>query len=244
MDNATYIALSFQMPLFRQMAVIANNMANANTTGFKAENMMFESYLEKIGNEQVAGKQKASFVNDIATYQDTKQGSLEATNNPLDVAINGKGYFVIETPQGERFTRAGSFHVNADGQLVNPQNYPVVGDGGAIEFAPEDVNIKIGENGIVTANNGDIRGQLRVAGFENEQMLDQGENGLFSTKADAIAASNFTIAQGMLENSNVNPVLAMTQMIEVQRSAGRVTDMLRNMHDLTLKAISTFTVKA
>src|SRR5262249_30884577 len=118
MENALLIGLSRQMALERQIDVVANNVANLNSTGFKADNSLFEQYLMPLARENRFNPQdrQVSFVEDRGTWRDLRQGGLQATGNPLDVAIDGNGYLVVQTPTGERYTRNGALQINAQGQ--------------------------------------------------------------------------------------------------------------------------------
>ena len=183
MENTSFIALSRQGTLRRQMSVIAHNIANMNTTGFKGEKMMFIQHLEKSrGGERILGE-KIAFVRDIATVRDTSEGSLTKTGNPLDMALSGDGYFVVETEAGERYTRNGRFRLDEAGQLVNQQGDAVLSDGGQpFFFAPGDTEITVSRDGIITTENGAL-GRLRVVTFENQQELSASAGGLYSSEA-------------------------------------------------------------
>ena len=126
MENAGLVALSRQMALFRQMDVIANNIANANTNGYKAENTVFAEFVK---NSAEVGGEPVSFTRDMATVRDLKQGDIKPTHRQLDVALEGEGYFTVETPLGVRYTRVGSFQINQEGNLVTQQGYNVLGEG-------------------------------------------------------------------------------------------------------------------
>src|SRR5215471_6740166 len=134
MQNALLVGLSRQMSLQREMEVVANNIANIDTNGFKADFALFEEYLmpgARDGNFRVADS-PVSFVRQRGTLIDLNQGPLQRTGNPLDVAINGNGFLVINTPQGERYTRNGALQVNQQGELVTSEGYQVLSDGGPI----------------------------------------------------------------------------------------------------------------
>ena len=145
MENASLIGLSRQTALRRQLDVIANNLANVNTPGFKAERMMFEEYLMPVANMEMARQRDGnmSYVQDLATIRDYAAGTLVQTENPLDVAIQGDGWFVVDTENGERYTRNGGFMLNAGGELVTSEGHPVMGEAGPIVFGTEDVDIAI-----------------------------------------------------------------------------------------------------
>ena len=143
MENALLVGLSRQMVLERQMDVVANNVANVNTNGFKADNSLFEQFLMPVARENRFNvpDRLLSFVNDRGTWRDDRPGSVEVTNNPLDVAIDGNGYLVVQTANGERYTRNGALQINAQGQLVTADGAPVLGDNGPIVFQNTDHNV-------------------------------------------------------------------------------------------------------
>src|SRR4029077_9358552 len=134
MENALLIGLSRQTALERQLDVIANNIANVNTTGYKADKTLFEQYLNTPAHEDnfVGGDRRVSFVQDRGTYRDMTQGSLEGTSNPLDVAINGSPFLTVQTPAGERYTRDGNLHIDNTGTLVTANGNQVLGANGPI----------------------------------------------------------------------------------------------------------------
>ena len=138
MDNAVLVGLSRQMALGREMDVVANNIANLNTTGFKADGSIFEEYLFRRAARAASSGSRASFVLDRGVWHDMSQGSIERTGNSLDVAIDGKGFMVVQTPNGERYSRNGSLQISPTGQLVTSDGYPVLGDGGPITLQSTD----------------------------------------------------------------------------------------------------------
>lgn len=231
MDNGIYISLSRQMGLFREMEVVANNLANVNTTGYTGEKMMFDDYLVKGGQGP-----KQAYTNDLATYRDTTQGRLEVTENALDMAVSGEGYFVIQTPLGERYTRAGNFQIDVNGVLVTDQGNPVrtVG-GGQLVFEPEDTDIEIREDGLVVVN-GEERGQLEVVEFANRQFLVPVGNTMFKADAAPMPAQNSRVLHGVLERSNVDPIMEMTRMLTVSRSVGSTAKLIDAQYELQRKA--------
>ncbi len=242
MDNTLYIALARQMQLFRTMDAVANNVANVNTTGYKKESVAFSEYVIDAGR-----RQNVAFSNDIATVRSLEQGALEITNNPLDAAIQGNGYFVVDAPEGERYTRAGNFTRNVDGELVTPQGFPVQGEGGnPILLLPGDFDIRIGQDGTIVARNGQeevLRGQLRIVKFADQRDLDKVGDTQFTAAGGAapepaIVFEDFKLAQGALENSNVNSVKEMTEMIRVSRRVGSTARMMQSLHDMTSDAVS------
>ncbi len=226
METTTFIALSRQATLRRQMDVVANNIANMNTSGFKGERMMFVEHLVKSrGGEKILGE-KLSYVRDISTMRDLSEGPLEQTGNPLDVAIAGEGYFTIQTDTGNRYTRNGRFKLDEGGQLVNQAGQPVLSDGGQpFFFAPGDGMPTIGPDGTIATKNGQL-GRLAVVTFENQHRLRPGAGGLFATEAEAKPVEKPRVQQGMLEGSNVQPIVEMSRLIEVQRTYEGVRNFL------------------
>src|SRR5262245_20021822 len=132
MQNTLLVGLSKQIVLERQIDVVANNVANIGTTGYKADRSLFQEYLASGAHEDnfMSGDRRISFVQDRATFHDFSQGPSEETKNPLDVAIDGAGFLVVQTPAGERYTRDGNLHINNQGQLVTASGYPVLGNSG------------------------------------------------------------------------------------------------------------------
>lgn len=242
MDTSAYVVLSRQLGLFRQMDVIANNVANASTNGFKSEQMLFTEYLMNSGSGQL--KRSVSFSNDLATVRDKSQGQMTTTNRPLDAAINGEGYFVVDTPLGPRYTRVGNFTIDSQGQLVTPQGYALQGDGGPIVFDETDEKIVIREDGTVAAIiEGGIqeeRGKLSVVKFDNDSFLREAGNGFYTSEEDPVTADeeNYKVAQGILEGSNVNSVNELTNMIKVNRSVGLTSKFLSDVNELQRRAIT------
>lgn len=201
------------------MQTIANNLANVNTTGFKADRMMFVEHLVKSEGGERLIDPKLAFVRDIATRVDFSEGPLEATGNELDVAIRGEGFFVVQTENGdERFTRSGRFQLNADGELTTPEGNRILGEGNQpIVVGPTDVDIEITPEGTISSRNGEI-GQLRIVRFENLQNVDRESGGLINTDQQPLDAPDVRVVQGSLEGSNVSPVVELGKMIQLQRT--------------------------
>ncbi|MGB0683140.1 MAG: flagellar basal-body rod protein FlgF [Magnetovibrionaceae bacterium] len=237
MESTLGVILSRQGVLRRKMDLIANNLANMNTTGFKGEKMMFVEHLERSkGGETVFGD-KVAYVRDVASVRDTTEGPFKQTGNPLDLAIDGDGYFAVQTPMGERYTRAGNFTVDRDGQLVTQQGYPVLTDAGTpITFAPTDGEITITGEGIVNTRNGEI-GRLRLVAFDDPYELRKISGQMFETEQVPVPTQEPRIAQGMLEQSNVIPIIEMTQMIEVSKSYQRTSRIIQQEDERIKKMI-------
>jgi len=237
METPTLVALSRQTTLRREMDVVANNIANMSTSGYKGERMMFVEHLVKSpGGEQLLGD-KISYVRDIATMRDLSAGPLEQTGNPLDVAIQGDGYFVIQTDAGNNYTRNGRFQLDEGGQLVTASGNPVLSDGGQpFFFAPGDTKIAIARDGTVSTQNGDL-GRISVVSFENQHQLRPGAGGLYHTEATPTPVERPDVTQGMLEGSNIQPVIEMARMIEVHRAYDAVKGFVEKEDDRMRKMI-------
>jgi flagellar basal-body rod protein FlgF len=227
MENSIYVGLSRQVALARQMDIVSNNIANMSTPGYRSHNMVFAEHIEKLkGNPD-----PLSMVNDYGMYQNTESGPLKNTGNPLDVAIAGKGYFTIETAEGPMYTRAGNFQVDLNGQLVDTRGRTVAANGGGGVLIPAGAkHIEIAENGTVFTDQGEA-GTLAIVEFENVQYLEPQGNGLYATEAPALPAENSLVRQGMLEGSNVNPILEMTRMIDVSRNYTSNMKLIHNEHE-------------
>ena len=233
MENAGYIALSRQMTLRREMDVIANNMANLNTPAFKGESMLFVEYLETTESGE-----KMSFVQDIALVRNLTEGNMTATDNPLDTAISGNGYYEVETPLGPRYTRNGAFRLNADNELVTVNGNKLLDDGGnPIVLPPNSRDVTITRDGTVETDQGPA-GTIRLVRFEDEQGLMKMANGLYDADGqDALPAEGAEVIQGMVEESNVAGIIELTKMIQTVRSYSSTGRMVNDEHERLRRAI-------
>ncbi len=245
MENSLYVALSHQTALVRQLDMVANNMANVNTTGYKQTSPLFTQYLDESMSADRPPVDKISYVQDFGTIRDFSPGALNATGNPLDLAIDGEGFFVIETPDGEQFTRNGHFKIDADGLLVNSDGFPLLSvNRTPFFFAPNEKEINITRDGMVTTENG-IIGQIRVVGFSSLQKLRETYNGLYTTTTDNQPFDMTpNIEQGMLEASNVQPVVEMTKMIQLQRAYEAAQRMIEREDARISSAINALSAKS
>lgn len=238
METTSYIALSRQAALRREMDMVANNMANLETPAYRRESMMFAEYL---ADTQDGDTGELSFVQDIASVRDLKEGPMTRTEDPLDLALQGSGYFAVETEDGPRYTRNGSFQLNEDGEIVNSAGNPVLDVNGNPIALPETAGlVEVARDGTVSTEDGEIA-QLRLVRFEDEQALQKRANGLYEAGDDqqVLPAEDVEVMQGMLEGSNVQGVLEMTRMIELVRayqSAGKVGE---DEHQRILRAVRT-----
>jgi flagellar basal-body rod protein FlgF/flagellar basal-body rod protein FlgG len=247
MENASLIGLSRQVALERELDVIANNLANINTDGFKADRSIFEEYLMPVArSNQFRGRDTVlSYVQDRATWQNFGQGSLQNTGNPLDVALNGDGFIAVQTARGERYTRNGALKITATGQLVTADGDPVVGANGPLQFQTGDHDVAINAEGEVSVINGtntavsQIRGRIRLTSFADNQQLQKDGGNLFaaSVNAQQTPPTKLRVIQGSLEKSNVAGVSEMTRMLEVSRTYTAIASMLQSQGDLRKGAI-------
>jgi flagellar basal-body rod protein FlgF len=232
MDNTSYVALSRQLTLERQMAVLAGNIANMNTHGFKTEHLLFEEVLERAGQPG-----RVAFVQDVGLIRDLGPGALETTGNPLDLAINGEGYFTVETPAGPRFTRAGHFGLDGNGALVTSGGHRLLdADGAAIQLPPGVGEISIARDGTISTADG-IQGQIGLVRFADETRLQREGDSLLMTDQVAEPVADPEIAQGRLERSNVQPILEMTRMMETVRAFQNTQRLLETHHEMVRRVI-------
>lgn len=243
MENTLLIGLSRQTVLERQLDVVANNIANVNTAGFKSDQSLFEEYLRSGAHEDnfKPADRRVSYVQDRGTYRDFSQGPAEQTKNPLDVAITGNAFLVVQTAGGERYTRDGGLQMNSQGQLVTASGNPVLGTSGPIVFQPTDHDINVSPDGTVTVVEGNgrtdsLRGKLRLVSFADAQKLLKEGSNLYSGEGAAPDLKS-QVQQGYIEKSNVNGVAEMSRMIEITRAYTQIATMLQQESDLHKSAI-------
>lgn len=213
MENTGYTSLSRQTGLVREMSVLANNIANASTAGFRQEGMVFSEFIRRTGD----GPSLSMATARIQTNS-LKQGTLTQTGGAFDVAIEGEGFFQIETPEGNMLSRAGSFTPNADGDLVTQDGYRVLDAGGAPIFVPTGAgDLAIAPDGTISTNGSPV-GQIGVFIPAEGDRLSRRDGVMFRTESPPEPALNARVLQGFIEDSNVDPISQMTRMIEVQRA--------------------------
>jgi len=226
MDTTSYVALSHMTALRREMDMVANNIANMSTSGFKTEKPLFTAFLNKAKNDLVS-RERVAYVEDFGQVRNLEAGTISTTGNPLDIAINSEGYFSIQTPEGVHYTRAGNFNLNGDNQIVTRDGKPLLDDKGSpITIPPGTSNITISNDGTVTADSAPVARIVPVL-FEDERGLEKLPDGLYKTDQTPEPGTRFELRQGMLEGSNVQAVVEMTNMIDISRayeSAKRFVD--------------------
>jgi len=240
MDNALYVGLSRQMVLKREMDIVANNIANADTTGFKFESLMTK---ENPGPPAftLGGPNPIKFVSADGVARDFSQGGLRRTDAPLDMAIEGQGFFKVTTKAGDRYTRDGHFRTDDTGR-VTTQKGDVVADegGGEINIDPaKPGEISVSPDGVVSQGAERI-GKIGVFAFTSLSALEKTGDNLYQNASNqqATTATDAKVRQGMLESSNVNPILQITKMIEVSRAYEQVTQMMNAEADLSRNSVA------
>jgi flagellar basal-body rod protein FlgF/flagellar basal-body rod protein FlgG len=219
MDSGYYAAATALVSRTQELDTIANNLANASTVGFRAQENIFSSVLADASN--ASGSSLDQAINNYGilsgTSLDLSQGALQKTGNDLDMAIQGPGYFVVQTANGPEYTRNGSFQVSARGQLVTATGDAVMGDKGVITMLPGPVSVSA--DGTISSN-GAVTGKLRVVEFPQGTKLTSAGGTYYSAPAKtAVPAAKSDVRQGMLESSNVNPIQGIVELVTAQRSA-------------------------
>lgn len=214
MDNAIYAALTRQSGLMREMRSVANNIANANTTGFRREGVVFSEYMVPLDSRG----ETLAMANGRGRVVDLRPGGMTQTNGQYDLALERDGFLMVQTPQGNRLTRAGGFMTNADGELVNGDGYQLLDDGQAPIVIPVGArSVGIGTDGTISAD-GEPVGKVGIFAGPDPSKLQHVAGTLFDPGGPVEPLEDATLRQGFLEDSNVDPVLELSRMIEVQRS--------------------------
>lgn len=238
MDNALFVGLSRQMILRREMEIIANNIANMDTTGFKVESMMQKTDPAEPA-VTLGGPRPVKFVAPDGVARDFGQGVLTKTDGELDMAIEGQGFFQIQTPQGPRFTRDGRFTTDPTGRLVTQGGHSVLdASGGEITIDMEKGQVAVGADGTMSQGNEQV-GKVGMYVFANAGALEKAGDNLFRNASNLAAnpAADAKLRQGHLEGSNVKPVLEITRMIEVSRAYESTAKMMDSEHELSRRAV-------
>lgn len=238
MDNAIYVGVSRQMVLRREMDIIANNIANLDTTGFKVESLMQKTDPAEPART-LGGPRPVKFVAADTVARDFGQGALNKTGSPLDMAIEGEGFFQIQTPNGPRFTRDGRFTTDPAGRLVTQNGLTVLDDGGGeITIDPEKGQVAIGADGAMSQGNERV-GKVGMFSFANQGALEKAGDNTFrnSSNLQPQPAAKAKLRQGFLETSNVKPVLEITRMVEVSRAYESTAKMIDAEADLSRRSV-------
>jgi flagellar basal-body rod protein FlgF len=219
MELTTYVALSYLTAKQRQLDVTATNLANATTSGFKAERVLFSDWLGKQqGTDGSRGTKPVSFVQDRAIWREKAEGSLQHTGNPLDLAIAGDGFFTVDTPHGPRLTRAGRFALQPDGTVTHGLGEALLDNAGQkIRLSPADLNLTVTAEGELSSENGLI-GRIGVVQPNDINKLQAEGSTMLKADSPTTPVAQPKIVQGALEDSNVQPILEMTRMMDSLRN--------------------------
>jgi flagellar basal-body rod protein FlgF len=231
-DLTGYLGLGRGLGLQRAMDVLSGNVANADSIGFRRQELIFEEDLRRSGEPG-----RIAFGQDRGTVIDHKEGALRSTGAMLDLALVGPGWFLVQTEDGERLTRAGRFSTNSDGQLVTSDAAAVLDQNGTPMALPDDVQtVSIATDGTVTADQV-VVGRLGVVDAPADALLVPEGSGLYRTDAPLTNVADARVVQGSLEGSNVQPVLEMTRLIEVVRAFEGTQKLLETHHDLARRTV-------
>ena len=237
MDNSIYVGLSRQMMLRRELDVIANNIANADTSGFKVEDTLTKT--EAKAAPRTRQSDAINFVIDDGVARNFGQGGLSQTSSPLDLAIEGQGFFTVNTPAGPRYTRDGRFTLDSTGRLTTQAGAPVAGAGGGeIVVDPLLGPVTIAKDGTVSQGINTI-GKVEVSRFDDLSSLRKDGDNLFRNVSNQTAnpAPDARVHQGMLESSNVKTIEQVTRLIEVNRAYDSISKMMADTSDLSRRSI-------
>lgn len=240
MDQGMYTAAAGAMAMEERLDMIANNLANTNTTGFKKDAVSYQKFQKVLDASMLYSGQFREKPVDVVIgkqYIDASQGGFEDTHNPLDVAIAGEGFFAVNTPDGIRYTRSGNFTLSAEGLLVTQQGYTVQGQGGDITIGKGKVTIS--EGGSIMVDDV-VVDKLQVVSVE-EKGLDRQGNSFYAPKQgfEATAVEQPEVRQGVLESSNVDPITEMVGLITTQRAYESFQKVIRAVNDTYSQSMRT-----
>lgn len=233
--ETTLIDLSSMIALRNKLDVAANNVANIETTGFRAQQVSFQEYLAPIMGQEIGAKRErpVSLVHVTSAFTTTAAGAVQVTGNPLDFAIEGNAYFAIRTDQGVRYTRDGAFTLDGAGQLVTMAGQPVMADGGVVIVPLKAGEIKVDANGQISTRQG-VLGRLRLVTFPERTSFQAEGGNLFRSDQppDERKAGSVKILQGAVERSNVQAAFEMSRLAEITRSYEMAGKLLKDTQDV------------
>lgn len=236
MENASYISLTRQVGLLRKLDSISNNLANLGTTGFKSEDLLFRELVQG-PNRPDKEKYMVSMSEGYRSFNNLSQGSLKPTGSKFDIGLQGEGFLVVNTPLGERYTRAGNLTINDQGNLSTQLGYEVQGESGPIQISEDETNITISSDGQIVTSTGPLT-KFKVVSFTNPENLQKVGNGLYIANNETPSPDEKTkVVQGFVEESNVTPVVEITKMIDVQREFEAEQSLVMAEHRQQLDAI-------
>jgi flagellar basal-body rod protein FlgF len=238
MDNTVYVGLSRQMLLERELDIAANNLANVDTVGYKFETLLNSADPVPTGGHGATPPTTVNFVQADGVARDYTQGAFTQTGSPLDVAIDGKGFFTVNTANGPRYTRDGRFKLDPTGKLVTQDGDAVQGSGGDIVLDPKKGQVSISDTGVISQG-GEQVGKLQVVTFDSLSALSKDGNNTYRNDSNLtpIPSTAALIKQGALESSNVQPVAQITHLIEINRAYDAISNMINTTNSLSTTAI-------
>lgn len=238
MINALVVGVSRQIALRRSLDVIANNVANINTTGFRAIQVDFNEQVQDRARADAFARPDRSVSAVITAGQrlDSRAGPVERTGNPLDLAVRGDAFLSVQTPRGERFTRDGALAIDGQGRLVTAAGEPILGDGGAIVVGINATRIDIARDGTVSTQDGAV-GKLKLTRFTDPSALSPDGGNVYAAFAAGTTATDAGVEAGALERSNVSAVTEMTRLVEVNRAYASATSAVERIDELRRTAI-------
>jgi flagellar basal-body rod protein FlgF len=240
MDVISYVGLSHQRALERQMDLIANNIANASTAGYQREMMQFETFTDVMEGTALKSAAPVSFVLDFGVARDVTPGELSATGNPLDIGIVGQGYFTVQSAAGERlYTRNGHFLQDNEGYIATLGGARLLDESGQpMRIEAEDKSISVSGDGMVRSDTRDI-GRIVIVRFDDAKQVERAGENLMRAKPEATPrpVDDVKLRGGMLENSNVQPIVEIAQMIALQRSYEQTSRLMDRMEDMRKRGI-------
>lgn len=238
MNSGIYAAVSGSLAAMHRLEVISNNLANINTPGYKKDAMSFESLLAGPVNPPSVPQNTTAdpIMQKENVYIDFASGPTNQSGNPLDLALNGDGFFAVTTPEGTAYTRQGNFRTSADGTLTTVDGYPVQGAGGAA-VRVQGSRVEIDSKGVITVD-GEQAGALAVVDFAKPYTLTKVGSALFVPAANQAPpqAGTAQVQQGYIEGSNVESISEMVQMIETNRYFEACSKVIRGFDDMATKA--------
>ena len=224
------------------MDMVANNIANMNTPAYKSQELVFAEYVAKLPDGTL------SYVENVAQHRDTSEGTFTSTGNSLDLAIKGDGYFTVSTPLGDRYTRNGRLSLDPTGKLVTSEGYAVLDSNNQPIVIPEDATgVEISEDGTISVSTPVVPkvttqvGQIKLVRFADQQAMEKLGSGLYTTDQTPLPSPDSRVVQGMIEESNVQPVLAITRMIATHRAYDNAESIIRADDEMLQQAVQKLT---
>lgn len=242
MDNATNIALSRLVAQTRAMDITAGNLANSTTPGYHAERMVFADWLSRQRGGTPPGGGTIVYTQDRATYRERQEGQLSHTGNPFDLALSGEGYFTVLGPNGPRLTRAGHFDLGTDGTVVDEQGNALLDNTGKkIQITTADTRVAVAADGTVSSENGQI-GKIGIVTARDPNQLQAEGSWLLNASATATTqVASPHIVQGAVEESDVQPAMEVTRMMNDLRTFQMVSQFVQTEADRQQTAIDRIT---